>query len=130
MENTGVKITNYKVDTLPTVGMPNARYYLRIDNKTKVVEYLTDKEGNYMPLVSLSSSNGNSEITEVLIGDIDNNNATFKTTYAFYPESTLVFINGIKQRQGTDYTNTGVDTIVFTESPQVGDYLEINYIKF
>ena len=69
---------------------------------------------------------------EQLIGIIDNANKTFTTTFDYVNNLELVFINGIKQRNGVDYTKSAVKTVLFDEAPRnVGftDYLEIIYIK-
>lgn len=69
------------------------------------------------------------EITETLIGVINNSNVTFTTTYDFNPNSELVFINGFKQKKLAHYNTIGNKTIIFTSSPETGDILEINYKK-
>ena len=123
-------IKDYKVINLPSNGQPNSRYYVPNGNGTDVDEYITDINGNFRkinPIVEVIISY--EEITESLIGTIDNSNSTFTTSFDFDPDTTIVFINGIKQKKPTHYNNSGTNTIIFSDSPQVGDILEINYVK-
>lgn len=70
---------------------------------------------------------GSIEIGETPSGTIDGSNATFTTTAAFVPGQVRVFINGIAQRAGTDFTTSGTQTILLTSSPQVGDFIQVDY---
>jgi hypothetical protein len=67
-----------------------------------------------------------------LAGDIDNINCIFTTGDNFMAGSTIVFVNGLKQKLNVDYTESGDNEITFTEAPtNIGfdDNLEIIYIK-
>lgn len=72
------------------------------------------------------------EVIEALTGTIDNENTVFTTTYSYIPESTKVFINGLKLQLGEDYTESGDKEITFDIAPQnfsFTDKLEIIYYK-
>lgn len=127
---TQYKIKDYRVNTLPAKPEPNSRYYVPNGNGTDVDLYITDLGGNYHkvnPIQTISSSY--EEVTEELLGTINGSNATFTTTQNFDSDTTIVFINGVKQKKPTHYNTFGTNTIMFYDSPQVGDILEINYVK-
>lgn len=53
----------------------------------------------------------------------------FTTLLEFRKNSTQVFLNGLRQRINTDYTEDGtLDGIAFTTAPETGDILIIDYI--
>lgn len=60
-------------------------------------------------------------------GAVNGSNATFTTAQNFVPESVQVFINGVSQTNGVDYTTSGTTTITLTVSPVSGDYIRVNY---
>lgn len=123
-------IRDYKVNSLPAKGQPNSRYYVPNGNGTDVDLYITDLGGNYHKVNPVSTvSVSYEEITEELVGTIDGSNAIFTTTQNFDPDITIVFINGVKQKKPTHYNTIGTNVITFSDSPQVGDILEINYVK-
>ena len=121
-------IKDFKVNVLPPIGVPNSRYYLKVTPGNKFIEYITDSFGNYFE-ATVPSISSYEEITEELIGVINGVNATFTTTFNFNPDTTIVFINGIKQKKPTHYNTVGNNTVLFADSPLVGDILEINYVK-
>ncbi len=53
----------------------------------------------------------------------------FTTSFNFDPDTTIVFINGVKQKKPLHYNTVGFNTVTFSDSPLVGDILEINYVK-
>lgn len=69
------------------------------------------------------------DINEKMLGIVDGINATYTSTLPFLPASVIVMVNGLAQRKLTDYNNIGNNTIAFTTSPEVGDYLSIHYQK-
>lgn len=82
--------------------------------------------------VNTGSVNINILQTETLIGAIDNVNKVFTTTDNFKANSSQVFINGLRQKLGTHYVESGANEITFSDAPSnVGyqDELIINYIK-
>ena len=54
---------------------------------------------------------------ENLIGTIDNTNKIFTTTYAYIANSTIIYINGLRQRRGTDFTESGTQQITLGDPP-------------
>jgi len=124
------EIRDFKVNALPLpTGVPNSRYYVPNGNGTDVDEYITDLNGNYRKVNPVGSGISLEEVNETLVGIINNSNATFTTSFNFEPSSTNVYINGIRQQKPTHYNTVGNTTIIFTDSPLIGDLLEINYIK-
>lgn len=125
------KIRDFKVLSLPLKGIPNARYYVPNTDGITIDQYITDKKGNFKKVGNSNNSvpSDYDEITESLIGNVNGSNSTFITSYSFDPDSTIVFVNGLKQKKPIHYNNINTNTILFTESPQPGDILEINYIK-
>lgn len=63
------------------------------------------------------------------IGLVDGSNATFTTPFNFVPGKLEVFINGLLQKLVTHYQTTGVNTIIFNDSPQPTDIILLNFIK-
>lgn len=122
-------IKDYKVLNLPSKGQPNSRYYVPNGNGTDVDEYITDVYGNFRKVNPMGSGILLEEVNEALSGVIDNSNATFITSFNFEPSSTNVYINGIRQKKPTHYNTIGNNTVIFIDSPLVGDILEINYVK-
>lgn len=74
-------------------------------------------------------ASGGFVFNEAPAGAINGSNATFTTAFAFVPESVQVSINGLEQRAGVDFVTSGQNTIIFTDSPQTGDYVETDYQK-
>jgi len=73
----------------------------------------------------------NDWIEETLIGTIDGVNKVFTTQNNFQSGKTRVYINGLKQKLGVGYTETGSNQITFSEAPSnngFNDELIINYI--
>ena len=65
----------------------------------------------------------------ILNGLVDGSNATFTTEFAFVPETVEIEINGVGQRRFVDYNTVGNNTIIFTSSPHVGDFIEVDYLR-
>lgn len=63
----------------------------------------------------------------VLIGTINGSNATFTTPDNFIPETVTVLVNGLGQKKVRDFNTSGTNTIIFTDSPTVGETLLTNY---
>ena len=76
---------------------------------------------------TLSTSTGSFVIGETPNGLINGSNATFTTLQNFVPETVQVFINGVSQTNGVDYTTFGSTTINLNVSPVSGDYIRVNY---
>ena len=71
------------------------------------------------------SENGASEYG--LVGDVDGVNKSFSTSINFLAGSTKIYLNGIRQFLGEDYTEEGGSTILFTQAPQVDDLIIADY---
>lgn len=63
---------------------------------------------------------------EIPAGYVNGDNTTFVLAYMPVAGSERVFLNGIRQTPGADYTLT-TDTIVFTTAPFTGDRLLVDY---
>lgn len=75
----------------------------------------------------VSTSSGSFVFGETPIGAVNGSNATFTTAQNFVAESVQVFINGVSQTNGVDYTTSGSTTITMNVSPVSGDYIRVNY---
>jgi hypothetical protein len=64
---------------------------------------------------------------EVPTGSINSSNTVFTTAVPFEVDSTRVYLNGIRQTLGSDYTETDVDEITFTVAPTTSDVLIVDY---
>jgi hypothetical protein len=93
---------------------------------------------NFVPLTPILSAEINQNFlilrdrimkNDDLTSQIDGVALLFTTTYPFVLNSTDVFVDGIKQRLGTDYTESGSQIITFTSTLVVGQDLVINYLR-
>lgn len=75
----------------------------------------------------VSTSSGSFVFGETPSGAVNGSNATFTTAQNFVAESVQVFINGVSQTNGVDYTTSGSTTITMNVSPVSGDYIRVNY---
>lgn len=75
----------------------------------------------------VSTSSGSFVFGETPSGSVNGSNATFTTAQNFVAESVQVFINGVSQTNGVDYTTSGSTTITMNVSPVSGDYIRVNY---
>jgi len=66
-------------------------------------------------------------VGETPTGLVNNSNATYATAYSFAPGSVELFINGIRQKRITHFTTSGTTTVLITDSPVIGDLLQLNY---
>lgn len=62
---------------------------------------------------------------EIPTGAIDGTNVTFTAANAFQAGTTCLFLNGLLELY---YTETGTDTVTFSEPPLPGDMVAINYV--
>jgi hypothetical protein len=70
-------------------------------------------------------------IDEVLLGVVNNSNRVFTTSNSFLLGSTRISVNGLKQRNGIDFTETGDKEITMDEAPNTSgfaDHLSVTYI--
>jgi len=66
---------------------------------------------------------------EIPSGSIDGNNVTFNTSFAYVANSTKLYLNGLRQRIGSDYNESGGTTVTMLYVPQTNDSLLIDYRK-
>lgn len=52
---------------------------------------------------------------------------TFSTLEPFLPGTLEVYLNGVRQRRGVFFSETGSQTFSTTEPPQVGDALSVQF---
>jgi hypothetical protein len=64
---------------------------------------------------------------EIPGGTINGSNATFSTEFQFVPESVLVFLNGMLLSRIAEYNTSGNNAILLSDSPEVGDVIQVNY---
>ena len=96
-----------------------------------VIEIINQAPVYYIDIVQDQGTPGAASdyVVRDLIGTIDGSNATFTAPEDFVIASVGVYINGILQKKVYGWNNTGTQTIIFTDSPQIGDILQIAYIK-
>lgn len=75
----------------------------------------------------VTTSSGSFVFGETPSGLVNGSNATYTTAQNFVAESVQVFINGVSQTSGVDYTTSGSTTITMNVSPVSGDYIRVNY---
>lgn len=88
-------IRDYKVNVLPTVGVPNARYYVPNGNGTNLDEYVTDLNGNFRLVLSEPSVITTDELIKISSND----------TTADYLLSKLVAGTNITLTENNDGSN-------------------------
>lgn len=103
------------------------------------VENIIDFTSEESEQITLEFPIGNVEIKsellrveENLIGEIDGINKVFTTTDKYLSGTTQVFVNGLKQKRGSAYTESGEKEITFSDAPSTEgfeDELIINYVK-
>jgi len=72
---------------------------------------------------------GTQIFNETPTGAVDGANPVFTTAHAFRADSTVVYINGLRERLNIGYTETTSTSITFTQAPTVGDELIIDYLE-
>ena len=66
-----------------------------------------------------------------IVGDVDGINTFFETQFPFATNSTKVYVNGLRYTNGSgyDYTEISNFMIEFTNPPDAGDLIIIEYVK-
>ena len=62
-----------------------------------------------------------------LAGAVDGTNKLFLTSHDFVALTTHVYLNGVRQFRGDDYTEQGDNQIYFTTEPFTGDKIIVDY---
>jgi hypothetical protein len=101
--------------------------YQKLDNNTPEAMYVTKLHAEAKE--ALASGLASLDMNESPIGLIDGSNATYASSSPFLVSSLEVYVNGILQRRVIDYNTTGNSTILFTDSPQIGDTITISYTQ-
>lgn len=93
----------------------------------------------YRTGAQLLSDIGGTTLATVFVTDYDFNitgtkngtNKVFTLSRNFTSGTTRVFVNGIRYTPGAsyDYVETGVNQITFTNAPDSGDLITVDYIK-
>lgn len=61
-------------------------------------------------------------------GVINGSNTVFTTAYNYQPDSIRVYFNGLREFNGEGYTESGPNTITFSEPLLSGDILRVDYL--
>ena len=79
----------------------------------------------------LTSASFVSDYDSVITGLRNSSNKLFTLTNIFVSGTTRLFINGIRYTLGAgyDYVETGTNQITFTNAPDLGDLIIVDYIK-
>jgi len=81
---------------------------------------VTQTEGRVIISIPRNDITGNTG----LVGSIDGMNKVFTTLYPFKLESTILFVNGVKQKLGVDYNETYYNEITFVEAPKNTEFID------
>jgi hypothetical protein len=74
-------------------------------------------------------SGANAPVTgETPSGAVDGANTSFGTAQTFVADSTAVYVNGLREWLGRDYTETASNTITLTAPLLAGDTIRIDYL--
>jgi hypothetical protein len=65
---------------------------------------------------------------QIPAGAIDGINHVYTCLSAYVPHSLAVFLNGLRQRRGDDYNETGAMSFQLLNAPLPGDSLSVDYI--
>ena len=60
-------------------------------------------------------------------GTVDGSNKNFTSAQTYGANKLAVFLNGVRQRRGNDYNETGTSSFSFVLAPVSGDILSIDY---
>lgn len=66
---------------------------------------------------------------ETPTGTIDGANKTFTSAAAYRAGLLGVYLNGLRQRSGADYSETGTQSFQFINAPLPGDSIVIDYVQ-
>ncbi len=66
-------------------------------------------------------------IGEVPTGSVNGSNTVFTTAASYVGSTISVYVNGIRQKKTTDYTESSATTITFTTAPSTGDVILVDY---
>lgn len=80
---------------------------------------------------TLTSANFVTDYDSTVTGLRNSSNKVYTTSQNFVSGTTHVYVNGVRMSRGAtyDYTETAVNQITFTNAPDSGDLIVIDYIK-
>lgn len=128
--------TEFVTDTIPVTN--SERLFLNGIRQIKYTDYdmLSDNISFVVPpetydLVTVDYLKsapliGTNYYNEIPSGLVNGSNVTFNTLYDIYDNSSMLYLNGIRQIYATDYTATS-NIITFTIAPETNDILIIDY---
>ena len=61
-------------------------------------------------------------------GTINGSTTVFTLAQAYQTHTTMVYINGVRQRISSDYTESSSTTITFVTAPESGDQIAVDYV--
>jgi hypothetical protein len=85
--------------------------------------YVKDSSSSFGP------GTGSLVVNEIPTGAVNGSNTTFTASNNFVAGSIAATINGLEQIPGIDFTTSGSDTVIFTQSPETGDIIRLTYVK-
>jgi hypothetical protein len=106
-------------------------------NRARVITGVDLQEILHDVIDSLSASGGavapgtdpTSSITDYgLTGAVDGTNQLFATSRSFIALTPRVYLNGVRQFPGEDYTEQGDNEILFLNAPFTNDKIIVDYI--
>ena len=79
----------------------------------------------------INSTNLTTDYDSAITGSRNSTNTTFTLSSNFVSGTTKVFVNGLRYTRGAgyDYTESSTNQIIFTNPPDSGDLLIVEYIK-
>lgn len=113
--NIAIKVSN------TVLGFTVVQKSIKITVSTMGVRGLKGEKGDDGPAV-------NTIYGEELSGLINGSNAVFTTAFNFQPGKLALYINGLLQKIILDYQTVGTQTIILSNSPQVGEQITVSYI--
>lgn len=85
---------------------------------------------NNVVTTSLGGGGGATEIVDDnFTGTIDGSNTVYTTSVAYEATKIKVYLNGVRQKVGVDYTETNSTTITFTVAPLTNDVIIIDFYQ-
>ena len=104
------------------------------DNRARAISGIDLQEILHDVVDSLAGAeSGDPLVTETsrtdygLTGTLDGTNRFFSTSAEYITGSTQVFLNGVRQFLGGDYSEEGSGVICFSLAPQPGDQIIVDY---
>lgn len=89
----------------------------------------THPDTDLSSLTTLDARYKTAVYNEVPAGALNNTNTVFTLAYPYAASSTRLFLNGLRMKLGSAYSESGVQQITLSEAPHAGDELIIDYTK-